>query len=192
MLKILQRCPEIIKSHSPIRQGCIDRREMRNYRDFVKEIMIDPVEATEYLRSSLDEYSVDGNVEAILTCVQNVTAQNDINKRTRLFIMNRFRNISREEVISMLDFDLRDTVAGQQIFEEGALMEARDMIIEVLTERFVAVPSEIQESVNSIGEHKILKGLIRHAVRSPKMEDFRKILSKVLPDLNAEDITKMS
>ncbi|MCP4112823.1 MAG: DUF2887 domain-containing protein, partial [Desulfobacteraceae bacterium] len=36
-----------------------------------------------------------------------------------LFIMNRFRDITREEVISVLNFDLMDTVAGRQIFEEG-------------------------------------------------------------------------
>ncbi|MCP4110002.1 MAG: DUF2887 domain-containing protein [Desulfobacteraceae bacterium] len=36
-----------------------------------------------------------------------------------LFIMNRFRDVTREEVISMLNFDLMDTVAGRQIYEEG-------------------------------------------------------------------------
>ncbi|MCP4112070.1 MAG: hypothetical protein GY749_42175 [Desulfobacteraceae bacterium] len=36
-----------------------------------------------------------------------------------LFIMNRFRDITREEVTSVLNFDLMDTVAGTQIFEEG-------------------------------------------------------------------------
>ena len=36
-----------------------------------------------------------------------------------LLIMNRFRDITREEVVAVLNFDLMDTVAGQQIFEEG-------------------------------------------------------------------------
>ncbi len=36
-----------------------------------------------------------------------------------LFLLNRFRNLSREEVIQMLDFDLAETRAGQDIFREG-------------------------------------------------------------------------
>jgi hypothetical protein len=36
-----------------------------------------------------------------------------------LFLLNRFRNLSREEVIQMLDFDLAETRAGQEIFQEG-------------------------------------------------------------------------
>ncbi|MEW6379889.1 MAG: hypothetical protein AB1611_09820 [bacterium] len=36
-----------------------------------------------------------------------------------LFLLNRFRDLSREEVIQMLDFDLAQTRAGQDIFQEG-------------------------------------------------------------------------
>ncbi|MCP4493492.1 MAG: hypothetical protein GY820_40235 [Gammaproteobacteria bacterium] len=95
-----------------------------------------------------------------------------------LFIMNRFRNITREEVISMLNFDLLDTVAGQQIFEEGVLEEARDVVIDVLTERFVIVPLEIKDAVYSAGDHDILKALRRYAIRSSDIEEFKKVLSK--------------
>ncbi len=98
-----------------------------------------------------------------------------------LFIMNRFRNITREEVISVLNFDLMDTVAGRQVFEEGALEKAREMIIEALTVRFVAVPDDITETVYSVGRHEVLKELHRYAIQSPHMEEFRNILSKVSP-----------
>ncbi|MDM8515846.1 DUF2887 domain-containing protein [Desulfobacterales bacterium HSG16] len=111
---------------------------------------------------------------------------------TGLFIINRFRNITREEVISMLDFDLRDTVAGQQILEEGILIQARDMVLEALIERFVNVPSEIQELVNSVGNRKALKELHRYAIRSPKMEDFRNILSKVSPASDTDNTAEVS
>ncbi|MDM8523207.1 DUF2887 domain-containing protein [Desulfococcaceae bacterium HSG8] len=98
---------------------------------------------------------------------------------TGLFVMNRFRNITREEVISMLDFDLADTVAGQQIFQEGIMTEARDMVIEALAERFVSVPSDIRDEVCSVGQHDALKELLRHAIRSSDIEEFRTVLSKV-------------
>ncbi len=58
-------------------------------------------------------------------------------------------------------------------------------MIEVLTERFMKVSSEIQESVNAVGDHKLLKELVRYAVRSPKIEDFMEVLSKVSPVSNA-------
>ncbi|MCP4112776.1 MAG: hypothetical protein GY749_45820, partial [Desulfobacteraceae bacterium] len=98
---------------------------------------------------------------------------------TGLFLMNRFRNITREEVISMLNFDLADTVAGQQIFEEGIekgiekgiMKDARDMVIEALTERFVALPSGIRDEVYSVGQHEVLKELHRYAIRSSDIEE---------------------
>ena len=37
-----------------------------------------------------------------------------------LFILNRFRKITYEEVIAMLKFDLMDTVAGRQLYEMGS------------------------------------------------------------------------
>ncbi len=87
----------------------------------------------------------------------------------------------------MLNFDLADTVAGQQIFEEGiekGIEEGiekgiRDMVIEALTERFVAVPSGIRDEVYSVAQHEALKELLRYAIRSSDIEEFRKILSKV-------------
>jgi hypothetical protein len=57
----------------------------------------------------------------------------------------------------MLNFDLLDTVAGQQIFEEGVLKDARKMVLEALTERFVAVPDDIRDTVHSLGRHEVLK-----------------------------------
>ncbi len=79
----------------------------------------------------------------------------------------------------MLDFDLRDTAAGQQIFDEGHRDGVKNMVIEALTERFIAIPPEIKESVYSIGNRDMLKELHRHAIRSPHLESFREILSKV-------------
>jgi hypothetical protein len=83
----------------------------------------------------------------------------------------------------MLNFDLADTVAGQQIFEEGVETgfekAIREMVIEALAERFVAVPSAIKEAVYAVGQHDTLKSLLRYAIRSSDMEEFTKILSKV-------------
>ena len=98
-----------------------------------------------------------------------------------LLIMNRFRDITREEVVAMMNFDFMNTVAGRQVFEEGMLVKAREMIIEALTERFVIVPDEIMKRVHSVDRQKVLGGLHRLAIRSPRIEDFEKILSKTVP-----------
>ncbi len=123
---------------------------------------------------------------------------------TGLFIMNRFRDLTREEVISMLNFDLRDTVAGQQIFDaghqegvqkgvqKGILKNARIMVIEALTERFAAVPPEIKKALYSVGNHDMLKELLRHAIRSSHIEDFKEILAKVSASSKTEKTPDIS
>ncbi len=139
---------------------------------------------------------------------------------TGLFIMNRFRDLTREEVISMLNFDLRDTVAGQQIFDaghqegwqegiqegvqkgiqegvqkgvqKGILKNARIMVIEALTERFASVPPEIKKALYSVGNHDMLKELLRHAIRSSHIEDFKEILAKVSASSKTEKTPDMS
>ena len=63
---------------------------MRNYRDFVTETMRDPIEAAEYLSSSLEEYSADGNLEAFLAAVRTVAeAQGGITELARKAELNR-------------------------------------------------------------------------------------------------------
>ncbi len=97
-----------------------------------------------------------------------------------LLLLNRFRNISREEVIRMLNIDISDTVAGKQIFEEGMLEEARDMVLDVLEKRFKIVPSEIIDRVKSIDSREMLRSLLHQLIRSKEMEDFKQILGKGL------------
>ncbi len=96
----------------------------------------------------------------------------------------------------MLNFDLRDTVAGQQIFDaghqEGILKNARVMVIEALTERFVTVPPEMKKALYSVGNNDVLKELHRHAIRSPYIEDFKEILAKVLASSKTEKTSDTS
>lgn len=95
-----------------------------------------------------------------------------------LLLLNRFRNISREEVVHMMNIDISDTVAGRQIFEEGALKTARDMVLGALEERFKIVPGDIIARVKSIDKSEILMNLLRQAIRSKELEDFKQILAK--------------
>ncbi|MDM8523588.1 hypothetical protein QUF80_09480 [Desulfococcaceae bacterium HSG8] len=86
-----------------------------------------------------------------------------------LFVLNRFRDITREEVITMLDFDLMDTVAGKQIYDEG--MEKGvdkgvdkgmvEMLTDVLRERFGIVPEDVTDTIYAVGRRDVLKRLLK-------------------------------
>ncbi|OQY57114.1 MAG: hypothetical protein DRR08_01315 [Candidatus Parabeggiatoa sp. nov. 2] len=98
-----------------------------------------------------------------------------------LFVLNRFRQLKYEEVIAMLNFDLMDTVAGRQVYEMGLIQEAREMVLELLEERFGIVPNDIMEQIHAISIRKHLKALLRQAIRSPDIDSFQEMLSKAVP-----------
>jgi hypothetical protein len=97
-----------------------------------------------------------------------------------LFVLNRFRQLQYEEVIAMLNFDLMDTVAGQQVYEKGLIEEAREMVLEALREKFGIVPSDMIQQVRTISLREHLKQLHRQAIRCPDLESFKEMLSKAL------------
>ncbi|OAD22844.1 hypothetical protein THIOM_001337 [Candidatus Thiomargarita nelsonii] len=97
-----------------------------------------------------------------------------------LFVLNRFRKISYEEVIAMLNFDLMDTLAGKQVYEMGEINDAREMVVEVLDERFGVVPFDLIEQVRAVNHRDVLKRLHRQAIQCQDMESFKENLSKTL------------
>jgi hypothetical protein len=100
-----------------------------------------------------------------------------------LFILNRFRNITREEVIAMLNFDLMDTVAGRQIYDEGIekghIDNTREMLTDILRKRFRIVPEDVTRIIYAFEKRDILKEMVMHAVSCRSIEDFKKMLAKM-------------
>ncbi len=94
-----------------------------------------------------------------------------------LFILNRFRQISYEEVIAMLNFDLMDTVAGKQLFEMGQVKAIREMLLEVLKARFGLVPNEMLDKIRAISQLDNLKHILIQATLSPDIDSFKGKLS---------------
>lgn len=101
-----------------------------------------------------------------------------------LFVLNRFRQLQYKEVIAMLNFDLMDSVAGQQVYEmghqKGLLETLQEDVLEVLDERFGIVPSDIVQQVRTISLREHLKQLLRQAIRCSDIESFKEMLSKAL------------
>ncbi|MBC2695763.1 MAG: hypothetical protein HF982_10910 [Desulfobacteraceae bacterium] len=54
----------------------------------------------------------------------------------------------------------------------GMLLDARDMLIEVLTERFGSVSSELSEQIKRIDSRERLKDLLRQALRAKSFNEF--------------------
>ncbi|MBF0495084.1 MAG: hypothetical protein HQK58_00685 [Deltaproteobacteria bacterium] len=94
-----------------------------------------------------------------------------------LFFLNRFRGVSRTEVVDMLHLDLANTVAGQELIqlgaEKGKIEDARDMVIEALATRFELVPQNISDKVNQIETRETLKQLLRIAIKAENLETFK-------------------
>jgi len=102
-----------------------------------------------------------------------------------LFFLNRFRDFKYEEVIAMLNFDLMDTVAGQQLHDmghqKGVIETVREAILEILVERFGIVPNELIKQINTISVQETLKQLLRQAIRCYNLEGFKEMLLKAMP-----------
>lgn len=58
----------------------------------------------------------------------------------------------------------------------GALLKAREDVLEVLEVRFEAVPETIAEAVNQIEDGAVLKGLHRQAITVATLADFQGLL----------------
>ncbi|HIE01621.1 MAG TPA: hypothetical protein EYP59_15240 [Thiotrichaceae bacterium] len=71
----------------------------------------------------------------------------------------------------MLNFDLMDTVAGQQVhdmgYQKGLLDSAQEMLIETLNERFGIVANDMIQQIRTISLREHLKPLHRLAIRCP-------------------------
>ena len=101
-----------------------------------------------------------------------------------LLILNRFRKITYEEVIAMLNFDLMDTVAGKQLYDMGGqnvrkewLENNRETVLEILKTRFGVVSKEISSKIRAINKTEQLNRLIIQATLSSDIDRFNGNLS---------------
>jgi hypothetical protein len=97
-----------------------------------------------------------------------------------LFILNRFREITYEEVIAMLNFDLMDTVAGKQLYDMGRQKERvntlQETVLDALDARFGLVPHKMIDQINVIDQPDELISLHREAIRCPNIGSFKERL----------------
>ncbi|TGO02125.1 hypothetical protein PN36_30055 [Candidatus Thiomargarita nelsonii] len=85
-----------------------------------------------------------------------------------LFILNRFRQLNYDEVITMLNFDLMDTVAGKQIYDMGL----HRGLLDALNTRFGIVPNEMVDQIGAINRPDVLENLHKEAILCPDIGSF--------------------
>ncbi|NES01036.1 MAG: transposase, partial [Symploca sp. SIO1B1] len=83
--------------------------------------------------------------------------------------LNRYQRERQMPLLSNME------IRGMQ---RGAVQNARESVLEVLTVRFEVVPSEVIEAINQIKDVSVLKQLLREAIAISSMVKFQQLLSQ--------------
>ena len=86
---------------------------------------------------------------------------------------NLYHEIIQHKETAMLAQYIRNK-GMQQGMQQGMLLDAQDMLIEVLTERFGSVSGELSEQIKRIDSRERLKDLLRQALRVKSFDEFGK------------------
>ena len=92
---------------------------------------------------------------------------------------------SKEMIINIIR---REMLMGSPLFEEWAkeerkeaiIVNTRENILDILSERFDFVPKDIREQLEALNDTEILNELVRKAVRIETLEEFKELLEKAL------------
>ena len=73
---------------------------------------------------------------------------------------------------------------GQERYEagmqQGLLLDAQEMLLNALEERFEIVPQAIVRKIKGIEDREVIKGLFRMALRSNYLEEFESKLKRAM------------
>ncbi|MBF0496169.1 MAG: hypothetical protein HQK58_06280 [Deltaproteobacteria bacterium] len=82
----------------------------------------------------------------------------------------------------MLNFDLADTVAGQDIFragvQQGGLEKSREDVVNISKFRFSYVPPEVIDATNELVDLGRLETLLEQAVVVGSLKEFAAVLGQ--------------
>ena len=87
----------------------------------------------------------------------------------------QFTNGRKDMMIESAAYD----IIKQDGIEEGMILDAREMLIEVIQTRFSTVPDEVAEMVAKISDRTALKSLHRQAISCEDLHTLRDKLSAI-------------
>lgn len=124
-----------------------------------------------------------------------------------LFILNRYKNLSLQEVFAMLNLNLEKTKAGKELIsmgemigiekgvkkgikegvkkgiKEGALLKSRQMLVCAVEEKFGGISEKALSVINRISKEQIINELFKKVLRCHTIEEFIESLKEVEPGL---------
>ncbi|EIJ43595.1 hypothetical protein BegalDRAFT_2760 [Beggiatoa alba B18LD] len=109
-----------------------------------------------------------------------------------LFLFSCFKKLNRQEVLNMLNLDLVNTVAGQEVLQlgraegklegkiegkiEGRIETARLFLIEALQMRFSSITPSVLEKIQAINSPEHIEHLFKFAMRCQDLNEFERQL----------------
>ncbi len=82
-------------------------------------------------------------------------------------------------MIESAAYELIKKEGFEEGLKQGLLEEAREMVLEVLEERFGLLPPSIVSKVKNIQQREVLKSLHRAAIRVKDLEEFKTLLKRI-------------
>ncbi|MCP4340334.1 MAG: hypothetical protein GY799_15930 [Desulfobulbaceae bacterium] len=76
-------------------------------------------------------------------------------------------------------FEIAKEESMEEEMEGDIPKDTRGMVIDALKERFFVVPADIRNKVCSFKQHDVLKELLRYAIRSSDIDEFKTALLKI-------------
>ncbi len=68
----------------------------------------------------------------------------------------------------------------QQGLQKGMLLEAQEMLLELLEERFGGIDANLRERIKSIESRETLKKLFRQGLRAKSLDEFQDTLTRTV------------
>ena len=77
------------------------------------------------------------------------------------------------EMFKTVDRELKEMI------DEGRLENAQESVIDAIEAKFDVVPEDIANTIKGIEDMDVLKGLLKRAIKSETLDEFRKVLETI-------------
>ena len=120
-------------------------------------------------------------IETVLKYIVNGAPTDNINYEDLKAAVNKALPHKGDDIMLTIADTLREQgirQGMQQGMQQGMLEEARDMLMQLLEERFGLLSTSIVSQIKAIEEREVLKSLFKQALRVQSLDGFKELLSK--------------
>ncbi|MCA1786034.1 MAG: hypothetical protein LC657_08645, partial [Desulfobacteraceae bacterium] len=96
--------------------------------------------------------------------------------------------IAYEEEKKMPYVTSTERIGIEKSRDEGMLFNAREMVLEALDEKFSRdIPTDIHDQIKALNNRMLLKRLLRSAIQSKDIDDFRKTMKDLASETESAE-----